>query len=98
MRRRKKAIVSIKEGGVNKIKRLLLVFVFLLLTAAVLLFVLENQEAVALVFLGFSLPHLPVSALLIAALLVGLLFGPAVSFLVVKRSRRKNGLKLRDIN
>ena len=82
----------------NKIKRLLLAFVFLVLTAAVLLFVLENQGTVGLVFLGFSLPLLPVSALLIAALLVGLLLGPAVSFLVVKRSRRKNGLTLRDIN
>lgn len=98
MRRKKRAATSIKEGGVNKIKRLLLAFVFLVLTAAVLLFVLENQGTVGLVFLGFSLPLLPVSALLIAALLVGLLLGPAVSFLVVKRSRRKNGLKLRDIN
>jgi uncharacterized integral membrane protein len=90
--------MSIKEGGVNKITRLLLALVFLVLAAAVLLFVLENQDKVGLVFLGFSLPLLPVSALLIAALLVGLLLGPAVSFLVVKRSRRKNGLKLRDIN
>jgi putative membrane protein len=90
--------MSTKEGGVNKIKRLLLALVFLVLTVAVLLFVLENQDTVGLVFLGFSLPLLPVSALLIAALLVGLLFGPVVSLLVVKRRRRKNGLKLRDIN
>ena len=92
-------IASIKEEGVHRVKRLLLVPVFLLLAAAVLLFVLENQHVVGLVFLGFSSPRLPVSALLIVALLVGLLLGPGVRFLLVRRSRRsKNRLKLRDIN
>ncbi|MCW2270306.1 DUF1049 domain-containing protein [Pseudomonas sp. JUb96] len=53
----------------------------LLLVAAVLIFVLENQQPASLSFLGFSLPVLPLSVFVLAALIAGLLIGPLLVIL-----------------
>ena len=52
----------------RNLKKLLLVLIFLAVAAVVLVFVLENQQAVALSFLGWSSPSLPVSVFVLAAL------------------------------
>ncbi|MBM3111572.1 lipopolysaccharide assembly protein LapA domain-containing protein [Pseudomonas arcuscaelestis] len=73
-------------------KRLLFVLFFLVVVLGVLFFVLENQQPVVLVFLGWSLPQLPVSIFVLLALLVGLLVGPILGFIVAKRrSTLKSG-------
>ncbi|WP_038616293.1 lipopolysaccharide assembly protein LapA domain-containing protein [Pseudomonas alkylphenolica] len=73
-------------------KRLLCVLFILVVVLGVLFFVLENQQPVALVFLGWSLPQLPVSIFVLMALLVGLVVGPILGFIVAKRRPRlKNG-------
>jgi uncharacterized integral membrane protein len=75
---------------VRNLKKLLLVLLVLVVVAAVLLFVLENQQGVALVFLGWVGPQLPVSVLVLAALLLGLAVGPVLAAIVVAwRSRLK---------
>jgi uncharacterized integral membrane protein len=61
----------------------------LLVVAAILIFILENQQVVSVTFLGFTCQQLPVSALLVIALLVGLVLGPAMGLLVVWRHRNK---------
>lgn len=75
--------------GVRRFSRPLLVLLLLALVAFILLFTLENQQAVALVFLGFSFPQLPISVLLLGALLLGLIVGPAMGILVVWQSHHK---------
>lgn len=60
----------------RNLKRALVALFMLLLAAAVLFFVLENQQAVSLVMFGWSAPAMPVALLVLAALLVGLAVGP----------------------
>lgn len=43
---------------------------------AALVFVLENQQPLSLLFLGFSTPVLPVSLYIAIAFLVGMVIGP----------------------
>lgn len=62
-------------------KRLILVLFLLLLGAAVVAFVLENQQPASLAFMGFSLPTLPLSVFVLVALIVGLAIGPLLVFL-----------------
>jgi len=52
----------------------------LLLVLAVLAFVLENQQSVSLLFLGWAGPRLPVSVVMVLALLVGMMIGPILGW------------------
>lgn len=70
-------------------KRLGLVVLALLVASAIVLFVLENNQPVALLFLGWSAPQLPVSVFVILALLVGMMIGPLLAWLVTARRRLK---------
>ncbi|WDG76767.1 hypothetical protein PUP68_24590 [Pseudomonas chlororaphis] len=58
------------------LRRVLLAVVFLTLVLLILIFVLENQEAVVLSFFGSSISEFPVSIYIILSLLVGMIFGP----------------------
>jgi putative membrane protein len=72
----------------HNLKRALLAVFALLLVLVILAFVLENQQSVALLFLGWSGPQLPVALLMILALLVGMVIGPVLSLLLGRRSMR----------
>ncbi|NVZ21665.1 lipopolysaccharide assembly protein LapA domain-containing protein [Pseudomonas costantinii] len=71
------------------IKRVLLVLAVLLTVLAVLAFVLENQQGVALSFLGWSTVQLPVAVFVTLALIAGMLIGPLLGVLVKRKVRRK---------
>lgn len=71
----------------HNLKRVLLAVFVLLLILAILAFVLENQQSVALLFLGWAGPQLPVSVILVIALLVGMVIGPVISWLLSRSSR-----------
>lgn len=70
-------------------KRLFLVVLALLVASAIVLFVLENNQPVALLFLGWSAPQLPVSVFVILALLAGMIVGPALAWFLGMRRRSK---------
>ena len=72
----------------HNFKRELLAIFALLLVLVILAFVLENQQSVALLFLGWSGPQLPVALLMILALLVGMVIGPVLSLMLGRRSMR----------
>ena len=76
-------------------KRVLLAVFILLLVLAVLAFILENQQSVSLLFLGWAGPQLPVSLLVVLALLVGMVMGPLLGWCLVRASRssRKSALR-----
>jgi len=68
-------------------KRVLLALFVLLLVLAVLAFVLENQQSVSLLFFGLTGPQLPVSLLVVLALLVGMTIGPLLGWVLGRSSR-----------
>lgn len=69
------------------VKRVALVLIVLIVALAILAFVLENQQDVALAFLGWSTPELPVSVFVTLALIVGMLVGPFMTILLKRRGR-----------
>ncbi|MFT0476045.1 LapA family protein [Pseudomonas antarctica] len=71
------------------IKRVFLVLVVLLVVLAVLAFVLENQQGVALSFLGWTTGQWPVAVFVTLALIAGMLIGPVLVVLVGRKVRRK---------
>ncbi|MEO6680779.1 MAG: LapA family protein [Pseudomonas sp.] len=75
----------------RNLKRVLLGVVLLLLIVAVLAFVLENQQSVSLLFFGWAGPQLPISLIMVLALLIGMLIGPILGWFVgrVPRASRK---------
>ncbi|MBL7227176.1 hypothetical protein PSFL_54270 [Pseudomonas sp. DD1] len=74
------------------VKRVALVLIVLIVALAILAFVLENQQDVALAFLGWSTPELPVSVFVTLALIVGMLVGPVLSLLIQSKKRHKPAL------
>ncbi len=71
----------------RNLKRILLGVFLLLMVLVVLAFVLENQQSVSLLFLGFSGPQLPVSVVAVLALLIGMLIGPILGWFLGRSSR-----------
>ncbi|MFJ2694533.1 LapA family protein [Pseudomonas sp. NPDC087336] len=70
----------------HNLKRVLLAVFVLLLILAILAFVLENQQSVTLLFLGWAGPQLPVSVVMVIALLVGMVIGPIIGWLLARSS------------
>ncbi|MHC2147781.1 lipopolysaccharide assembly protein LapA domain-containing protein [Pseudomonas sp. 210_17 TE3656] len=71
----------------RNLKRALVVLFILALATLVLFFVLENQQVVALVMFGWSAPALPLSVVVLAALLLGLVVGPLMGVYVGLRAK-----------
>ena len=71
----------------RNLKRILLAVFILLLVLAILAFVLENQQSVSLLFLGWAGPQLPVSLITVLALLVGMVIGPILGWLIGRTYR-----------
>ncbi|MBF6033297.1 MULTISPECIES: lipopolysaccharide assembly protein LapA domain-containing protein [Pseudomonas] len=71
----------------RNLKRILLGVFILLLILVILAFVLENQQSVSLLFLGLSGPQLPISLIVVLALLVGMLIGPVLGWFLGRSSR-----------
>ncbi|VVO86601.1 hypothetical protein PS850_02130 [Pseudomonas fluorescens] len=72
----------------HNFKRVMLALFVLLLVLAILAFVLENQQSVSLLFLGWAGPQLPVSLAILSALLAGMVVGPLLSWLLGRTSIR----------
>lgn len=71
----------------RNLKRVLIAVFVLLLVLAILAFVLENQQSVTLLFLGWAGPQLPVSVVMVVALLIGMVVGPIVSWFLGRTSK-----------
>ena len=73
-------------------KRVIVVVIILLIVLATVVFVLENQQPVSLVFLGWSAPELSVAIPVIVALLIGMMIGPLLGWIVSLRKKKKTRL------
>lgn len=71
----------------RNLKRILLGVFILFLILVILAFILENQQSVSLLFLGLSGPQLPISLIVVLALLVGMLIGPVLGWFLGRSSR-----------
>ncbi|WP_277758758.1 LapA family protein [Pseudomonas sp. A34-9] len=71
----------------RNLKRIILGVFILLLILVVLAFVLENQQSVSLLFLGLTGPQLPISLIVVLALLIGMLMGPVLGWFLGRSSR-----------
>ncbi|MCQ2999070.1 MULTISPECIES: lipopolysaccharide assembly protein LapA domain-containing protein [Pseudomonas] len=69
--------------------RVIAAVVALALIVSTIVFILENQQKVSLVFLGWSSPELFLAIPIIVALLAGMLIGPLLGWVVVLRKKRK---------
>ncbi|QHF04420.1 DUF1049 domain-containing protein [Pseudomonas asturiensis] len=69
-------------------KRVVVIAIVLFVVLATTVFVLENQQTVALVFFGWSAPALPFAVPVVLALLVGMLIGPVLAWLASFRKKR----------
>ena len=70
-------------------KRVMLAVIILLIVLATVVFVLENQQSVSLVFLGWSAPELSVAVPVIVALLIGMMIGPFLGWVMSLRKKSK---------
>lgn len=66
-------------------KRVILVLSILLIVLICVAFVLENQQPVALSFIGWSTPQVPVSLCISGSLLVGMIIGPILGILTGRK-------------
>ncbi|WP_095161825.1 lipopolysaccharide assembly protein LapA domain-containing protein [Pseudomonas sp. Irchel 3F5] len=73
----------------GKIKRLVIVLLLVGIALVTLMFSLENQQEVSIVFLGFIAPPLSVSLLVVLALLLGLVIGPLLACLILLGKGRR---------
>jgi putative membrane protein len=71
----------------RNLKRVLLAVLVLLLILAILAFVLENQQSVTLLYLGWAGPQLPISLIMVLVLLIGMVIGPLLSWFLGRSSR-----------
>lgn len=73
----------------RNLKRLIFFVVVVLIASATVVFVLENQQSVALVFFGWSAPELSVAVPVVLALLLGMVIGPILTLGARLRKRSK---------
>ncbi|RJX77754.1 lipopolysaccharide assembly protein LapA domain-containing protein [Pseudomonas sp. LS-2] len=76
----------------RNIKRLIFFVIVLFVLAVTVVFMLENQQPVALVFFGWSAPELSVAVPVIFALLAGMLIGPVLTWVARLRKKPKSRL------
>lgn len=77
----------------RNVKRVILIVVILLVVLATIVFMLENRQPVALVFLGWSAPELSVAVPVIVALLVGMAISPILGWVMSLRKKNKKTSK-----
>ena len=73
----------------GRVGRIFLGMILVVFTLAVIAFVLENQQGVALSFLGWTSAEFPVAVFVGLALIVGALIGPILGLLVRLAGRRR---------
>jgi lipopolysaccharide assembly protein A len=74
----------------RNLKRLIFFVVVAAIVAATVVFVLENQQPVALVFFGWSAPELSMAVPVIVALLIGMMIGPVLAWFTGLRRRNRS--------
>jgi putative membrane protein len=72
----------------SKVRQLVQIVLLILIAVVVIVFTLENDQRVALIFFTWSTPQASVAVYIVLALLVGCCLGPLVGSLARLRLRR----------
>ncbi|MFV9649110.1 MULTISPECIES: LapA family protein [unclassified Pseudomonas] len=72
----------------SKVKQFFGVALLVFVVAVVIIFTLENDQRVTLVFLTWSTPQASIAVYVVLALLVGCCIGPVISWLAAIRGGR----------
>ena len=80
------------------LKRAMLIIVLLLVALATMDFMLENQQSIALRFLEFSSPSLPVSLFMVIAFILGSALGVFIGWLITTRLRLRLMVQSNELN
>lgn len=72
----------------QRLKRITLAILILLLALLVVVFILENRQPVSLSFLGWASVQMPVAGCIAVALLLGMLVGPLLAWAIGSRRGR----------
>ena len=81
----------------HNFKRAVIAVFLLLLILVILAFVLENQQSVSLLFLGWVSPVLPLSLFLVLTLLVGMTIGPVLGWFLRRLTAQRKRALARDL-
>jgi len=79
-------------------KRLLLVLMLVLVALVALLLVLENPQRISLALLGWSMPELPVSLLLVLAFILGAMFSLVCNLWLLGRLRMRLSAQRKELS
>ncbi|WP_268797326.1 lipopolysaccharide assembly protein LapA domain-containing protein [Pseudomonas huanghezhanensis] len=74
----------------RNLKRLIFFVIVLLIALVTVVFTLENQQSVSLVFFGWAAPQISVAVPMILSLLVGMMIGPMLAFIGRLRKKPKS--------
>jgi putative membrane protein len=74
---------------VQRLKRIALAVLVMLLVFLVIIFILENRQLTSLFFLGWSSAQMPIAGVIISALLLGMVAGPLLAWLIGLRIGRR---------
>ncbi len=80
------------------LKRAVLIIVLLLVALSTIDFMLENQQSIALQFLEFSSPQLPISLFMVIAFILGSLLGILIGWLMTSRLRLRLMVQSNELN
>jgi uncharacterized integral membrane protein len=80
-------LLQIRVPLMRNLKRVLLAIFAFLAVLAILAFVLENQQSISIMFFGSAVPQLPVSLIILTALLIGMMIGPVLAWILGRSSR-----------
>lgn len=72
----------------RNLTKIIMVAFLLLILVSILVFTIENQNSVSLVFLGGATPPIAISILILSAFLMGMVIAPILVFL--RRNLLKN--------
>lgn len=73
----------------RRFQQILLIIMLLIVALFVLIFILENQTRVAINFISFETPQLPLAVLIVISFLLGLVLALVVNYLVLLKVRFK---------
>jgi len=79
------------------VKKILVGVGAILIALATLVFMLENQQPVAVILFGWSAPELPIAAFIAFAFLLGMLIGPLLGWFVYGRLSLKVASQRREL-
>lgn len=73
----------------RRFQHVLLILMLIIIAAFILTFILENNAEIAISFLSFTTPALPIAAYIVSAFLLGMILALIISYIVLIKIKIK---------